>query len=143
MTDEQIDLVQESFAKVAPIADQAADLFYDRLFETAPEVRELFPTEMGEQKKKLMQMIGVAVQNLRNADVLVPAVQALGERHVDYNVKDEHYDSVGGALLWTLEQGLGDGYTPEVAEAWTTVYTVLADTMKAAARARVEVADSN
>ena len=106
MTDEQIDLVQESFAKVAPIADQAADLFYGRLFETAPEVRELFPTEMGEQKKKLMQMIGVAVQNLRNADVLVPAVQALGERHVDYNVKDEHYDSVGGALLWTLEQGL-------------------------------------
>lgn len=117
-----------------PIAEQASDLFYGRLFEIAPDVEPLFANAtMEEQKKKLMQTLGVAVAGLDNLDELTPALRALGERHVDYDVKNEHYQSVGAAFLWTLEQGLGDAYTEEVKEAWTVVYTTLAETMIKAA----------
>ena len=133
MTPEKVKLVQESFQKVAPIAGTAADIFYARLFETAPEVRPLFPADISGQKGKLMQMLGVAVNGLSDLQSIVPAVQDLGRRHVPYGVKDEHYDAVGAALLYTLEKGLGDAWTPEVADAWTETYGVLADTMKAAA----------
>lgn len=133
MTPEQITLVQDSFKKVAPIADTAADIFYDRLFEVAPQVRPLFPADMANQKKMLMQMLATAVAGLSNVESIVPAVQDLGRRHVNYGVKDEHYDIVGGALLYTLEKGLGEGWTPELAEAWTTVYTTVATVMKDAA----------
>lgn len=133
MTPTQIKLVQESFAKVVPIADTAADLFYDRLFEIAPEVRPLFPAELAEQKKKLMQMLSAAVGGLHKLDTILPAVEALGRRHVAYKVEPGHYDLVGAALLWTLEKGLAEGFTPEVKEAWTVVYDALAGVMKKAA----------
>lgn len=137
MTPEKIALVQDSFAKVAPIAETAADIFYDRLFEIAPEVRPLFPEVMTDQKKKLMQMLATAVNGLKDLDAIVPAVQALGARHQAYGVKEEHYDSVGAALLFTLGKGLGDAFTPEVEAAWTDTYGILAgvmiDAQKAAA----------
>lgn len=133
MTPEQVNLVQDSWAKVTPIAETAADLFYGRLFEIAPEVKPYFKGDMKEQGKKLMAMIGTAVNSLSNVEAVVPAIQEMGKRHVDYGVKPEDYDSVGAALLWTLEQGLGDDFTPETKEAWATVYGVVATTMKDAA----------
>lgn len=135
VTPEEVELVQSSWAKVEPIADTAANLFYGRLFEIAPETQQLFPAEMDDQKKKLMQTLAVCVNGLNDLGEIVPAVQALGKRHVDYKVADEHYDSVGAALLWTLEQGLGEDFTTETANAWTKVYGVLATTMKDAAAA--------
>ena len=133
MTPEQKTLVQESFGKVAPIADQAAALFYRRLFELDPGVKPLFKTDLDEQGRKLMQMIATAVNGLDDLEALVPAVQDLGRRHVAYGVKDEHYETVGTALIWTLEQGLGEDFTPETQAAWVTGYGVLATTMKDAA----------
>ncbi|MAO57400.1 MAG: hemin receptor [Rhodospirillaceae bacterium] len=133
MTPEQIALVQDSFKSVVPIADTAADIFYGRLFEVAPQLRPMFPQDMSEQKKKLMQMIGVAVNSLHQIETIVEPVQDLGRRHVGYGVKDEHYEIVGGALLWTLGQGLGDAFTPEVEEAWAEAYGLLATVMKEAA----------
>ena len=133
----QIELVQSTWAKCVPIAETAANLFYDKLFELDPSLRELFPEEMAEQKKKLMTMIGTAVNGLNNLAAIVPAVEDLGRRHVDYKVKTEHYDTVGQALLWTLGQGLGDAFTDEVKEAWAATYGVLASTMQEAA-AKVE-----
>lgn len=129
MTPEKIKLVQDSFQKVAPIADTAADIFYDRLFEIAPQVRSLFPAEMSDQKTKLMQMLGTAINGLTNLDAIIPAVQDLGRRHNDYNVKPEHYDIVGAALLYTLEKGLGDDWNDELKEAWTEVYGTVAKVM--------------
>jgi hemoglobin-like flavoprotein len=134
MTPQQVQLIKQSFAKVAPIADQAADLFYGRLFEIAPQVRPLFKGDIKAQGQKLMSTIALAVGSLDRLSELVPVVQDLGRRHAAYGVKDEHYDSVGQALLWTLDKGLGPDFTPEVKEAWTAVYMVLADTMKGAAR---------
>lgn len=132
ITPEQKKLVQSSWAQVVPIADTAAGLFYNRLFEIDPSLRPLFTSDINEQGRKLMQMIGTAVRGLDKLDEIVPAVQALGRRHVGYGVKDEHYDTVASALLWTLEKGLGDAYTPAVAEAWTSTYTLLAGVMKSA-----------
>ena len=133
VTAEDVTLVQSSWAKVAPIADTAADLFYGRLFEIDPPLKELFPEDMAAQKKNLMQTLAVCVNGLSDLGEIVPAVKALGQRHVGYKVKDEHYESVGAALLWSLSQGLGDDYTAETAEAWTKVYGVLSSTMKEAA----------
>ena len=127
-------LVQESFAVIAPIADDAAVLFYRRLFEIDPSLQGMFRGDMAEQRKKLMQMLTAAVKGLDRLDQLVPVVQELGRRHAAYGVLDAHYDTVGGALLWTLEMGLGAGFTPETREAWATVYGLLATTMKEAAR---------
>lgn len=135
MTPEQIELVQTTWAKVAPSATQVAVLFYDRLFEIAPEVKPLFKGDMTEQGQKLMQMLAVAVNGLPQLEQIVPAVQEMGVRHNDYGVAPEHYDSVGAALLWTLEQGLGDDFTPEVKAAWTDTYVTLATVMKDAAAA--------
>ena len=133
MTPEQITLVQTSFARVLPIADTAATLFYHRLFELAPDVRALFPEDMREQRRNLMQMLNVTVNGLSNLDRLVPMVEALGRRHVNYGVQQPHYQVVGAALLWTLAQGLGEHFTPDVADAWTIAYTLLAGTMQAGA----------
>lgn len=133
MTEEQVALVQGSWAKVAPSADSVAALFYDRLFEIAPEVKPLFKGDIAEQGRKLTQMLSVAVNGLSNLEKLVPAVQDMGVRHTGYGVEDKHYDSVGSALLWTLGQGLGDEFTPETEEAWTLTYTTLATVMKEAA----------
>ena len=137
MTPEQKRLVQTSFAKVAPIADAAAAMFYARLFEIDPALKPLFTTDITEQGRKLMRMLGMAVNGLDRLDALVPVVQQLGVRHKQYGVMDEHYDTVAAALLWTLERGLGPDFTPDVKEAWVAVYTVLASTMKQAAASAV------
>ena len=133
MTPEQKTLVQSSFAKVAPIAETAAALFYGKLFELDPDLKPLFKGDMTEQGKKLMKMIGTAVNGLDRLEEIVPVVQDLGKRHVDYGVKNKDYDTVGTALIWTLEQGLGEAFTPDVKGAWVAVYTILAVTMKNAA----------
>jgi len=132
----QIELVQASWRQVLPIADQAAALFYGRLFELDPSLKPMFRGDMKEQGRKLMSMIGFAVNALNRIENLLPGLRTLGERHGSYGVRDEHYDTVANALLWTLDKGLGAGFTTEVKEAWVTVYTVLADTMKAAAHAK-------
>ena len=129
MSPTQINLVQESFAKVAPISEQAATLFYDRLFEVAPTVKVMFPADMKEQRKKLMATLAVVVNGLSNLESVLPAASALAKRHVSYGARPEHYPVVGGALLWTLEKGLGDGWTPELADAWTAAYGTLSGYM--------------
>lgn len=133
MTPEKITLCRESWAKVEPIADDAAALFYQNLFEADPSLQSLFKGDMQEQGKKLMQMITAAVNLLDKLDELVPVVQNLGKRHLAYGVEPEHYDTVGAALLKTLSMGLGDAFTDEVEEAWTTAYGLLAGTMIEAA----------
>lgn len=129
MNNDQINLVQTSFAKVVPISETAAELFYGRLFEIAPEVRPLFKGDMKDQGKKLMATLNVAVQSLTDLPKLVPVLEKLAIGHVPYGVKAEHYDKVGAALLWTLEQGLGESWTSETAEAWTETYKIVASTM--------------
>ena len=132
MTPQQVTLVQNSWEQVMPIQDTAAGLFYQRLFETDPSLKDLFKGDMQVQGRKLMSMITVAVRNLQRLSEIVPAVRDLGRRHVGYGVKPADYATVGAALLWTLEQGLGDAFTPELKAAWTEVYGVLASTMQSA-----------
>jgi hemoglobin-like flavoprotein len=141
MTPNQVTLVQQSFAKVAPISEQAAVLFYDRLFEIAPSVKSMFPADMKEQRKKLMATLAVVVGGLGNLESVMPAASALAKRHVGYGAKPEHYPVVGGALLWTLEKGLGDGWTPEVADAWTAAYGTLSGFMIAEAYGSAQAAE--
>lgn len=135
MTPDQVILVQNSFALVEPIAPQAAAMFYDNLFKTDPSLRNLFRGDMAEQGGRLMSMIGSAVKMLGQQDKLIPVLQAMGRRHVGYGVTDAHYAPVGAALLLTLKQGLGDAFTPEVHEAWATLYGVISQTMQDAANA--------
>ncbi len=135
MTDDQKTIVRDTFAEVSPNAPAVAALFYQRLFELDPGLQRLFKGDMAAQGRKLMTMIGTAVANLRQIDTVVPAIQQLGQRHVGYGVKDADYETVGAALLWTLEQGLGDRFTAPVREAWTACYGTLASVMKDAARA--------
>ena len=141
MTPDQVKLVQESFSKVAPISEQAAVLFYDRLFEIAPSVKAMFPADMTEQRKKLMATLAVVVNGLANLDSVLPAASALARRHVSYGARAEHYPVVGGALLWTLEKGLGDAWTPEVAAAWTGAYGTLSGFMISEAYGRPQAAE--
>lgn len=133
MNSEQIDLVQTSFAKVAPIAPTAAGLFYGRLFETAPEVRPLFKGDMDEQGRKLMATLSAVVNGLREFAEIAPIAQKLAIRHVAFGVKAEHYAPVGAALIWTLEKGLGEDFTPAVKDAWSQAYAALSGVMMAAA----------
>jgi hemoglobin-like flavoprotein len=126
MTPEQKQLVQSSFAQVLPIAA----LFYGRLFEMNPELRHLFKSDLPEQGRKLMQMIGLVVKGLDRWETLAPALAELGKRHEGYGVRQQDYDTVGAALLWTLEQGLGAGFTPEVKAAWAAAYTWLEAAMQ-------------
>lgn len=135
MTPAQIDLIRTSWVAVEPIADTAAGLFYGRLFELDPAIERLFRrTDMAAQRKVLMQTLTVVVKSLDRLDQIVPAVQALGRRHAGYGVREEHYGTVGAALLWTLEQGLGDSFTDPVRAAWTEAYGTLAAVMIEAAR---------
>ena len=132
MEQKTITLVQESFEKVKPIAAQAAEIFYGKLFELDPALKPLFPNSeeaMKVQGNKLMTMLGAAVAGLTNLDALIPVLQGLGKRHVEYKVEASNYDTVGAALLDTLAVGLGDEFTLEVKEAWTAVYTTMATVM--------------
>ena len=134
MNPAQIQLVQTSFAKVAPIATVAADLFYARLFEIDPSLKPLFKGDLKRQGQMLMSMIASAVRGLSNPDGLIPVLRSLGQRHAAYGVTDAHYATVATALIWTLEQGLGADFTPEVRGAWVAAYELMADTMMQAAR---------
>src|SRR4029077_4512835 len=140
MTPKQVALVQDSFAKVALTSEAAAMLFYDRLFEIAPQTRAMFPDDMIEQRRQLMEMLARGGKGLGNLQQVLPAASALAKRHVGYGAKAEHYPVVGAALLWTLEKGLGDGWTPEVADAWGTTYGTLSGYMISQAYGRSQVA---
>ena len=135
MSPEQKNLVKTTWAMVVPIADTAAGLFYDRLFTVDATTRPMFKsTNMAEQRKKLMQALAFVINGLDQTEKLVPTIQTLGRNHVHYGVTDNHYDSVGSALLWTLEQGLKDAWTPPVKDAWVAAYTLVAGVMKDAAK---------
>jgi hemoglobin-like flavoprotein len=140
MNPQQIDLVRSSFALVKPIAPQAAALFYDNLFERDASLRSLFRGDMATQGERLMSMIGTAVGMLERPAALVPVLRMLGARHTGYGVKEHHYDTVGAALLKTLEQGLGDAFTAEVRAAWVALYGVVSTTMMAGASEAAAVA---
>ena len=129
MTPEQIALIQDSFRKVVPIKDRAAQLFYTRLFELDPSLKGLFPSDMTQQGRKLMAGMGVVVQGLSNLKAILPVVQELGRRHAGYGAEPQHYETVAAALLWALEQGLGKDFTEDTKQAWTTAYGLLASTM--------------
>ena len=143
MTPTEVGLIKASWAAVEPIADDAAGLFYGRLFELDPALQRLFRrTDMAAQRKVLMQTLAVVVKSLDRLEQIVPAVQALGRRHAGYGVRAEHYDTVGNALLWTLEQGLGEGFSPDVRAAWTQAYGTLATVMIDAAAADSQGAEA-
>jgi hemoglobin-like flavoprotein len=133
VTPQQIELVQASWKQVVPVAETAAQMFYGRLFFLDPSLRALFLGDMREQGRKVMAMLSYTVNGLTRLEVLLPAIRALGRRHATYGVRPEHYYTVGAALLWTLEQGLGAAFTPAVREAWVAAYGVLASTMRDAA----------
>ena len=133
MTPEELSLVQRSWRQVLPVAHTVAEMFYARLFTLDPSVQPLFKNDMREQRRKLWAISGATVRALARLDRIVPAVQDLGRRHAGYGVRDEHYATVGTALLWALEQGLGDAFTSEVKSAWTSAYGILAKTMQDAA----------
>jgi hemoglobin-like flavoprotein len=141
MTPDQVALVQQSFKKVAPIADQAAALFYDRLFETAPQLRSIFPSDMTEQRQKLMATLAVVVNGLDRLEAVLPAASELAKRHVKYGVAPDHYTIVGSALLWTLERGLGAAWTGDLAAAWGDAYGTLSGFMISEAYGRSEAAE--
>ncbi len=129
MTPDQIKLLKSSYAQVETIADAAADLFYGRLFEVAPAVKPLFKNDMKAQGRMLLSAIGLVVRGLENPEAIMPAVKSMGERHNRYGALPEHYPVVGECLLWTLEQGLGDSFTPELKQAWAEAYELLSGLM--------------
>jgi hemoglobin-like flavoprotein len=139
MTPKQVALVQDSFAKVALTSDATAVLFYDRLFDIAPQMKAMFPDDMIEQRRKLMATLAAVVKGLGNLEQVLPAASALAKRHVSYGAKARHYPVVGAALLWALEKGLVDGWTPEVADAWSTAYGTLSGYMISEAYGRGQV----
>ncbi len=134
MTPTQVAAVQSSFASIKPIADTAAALFYERLFAIAPEYRRMFTGDMARQGRMLMNMIGTAVNGLSAPETIVPAIKELGRRHSAYGVVEKDYQVVGGALLWTLERGLGVAFTAEVKQSWAAAYALLSSTMQEGAR---------
>lgn len=143
MNPEQIKLVQSTFADVRPIAAAAAESFYGRLFHLDPSLRPMFKGDMETQGRMLMTVLDSAVTGLSDLDAMLPVVRQMGARHEKYGVLDAHYETVGQALLWTLEQGLGDKFTPQVSQAWTTAYQLLASVMQMGAfKARTRQPDS-
>ena len=130
MTPEQVDLVQRSWRSVLPVGGTAAELFYGKLFSLDPSLQPLFKNDMGEQGRNLTAMISVAVGALSRPERITIALQQLGRRHAGYGVQQRHYELVGLALLWMLDQVLGEAFTPEVREAWSEVYALLSGTMQ-------------
>lgn len=137
----QVELVQKTFGDVAPISEQAAALFYGRLFEIAPEVKPMFKNDITEQGRKLMSTLAIVVRGLSDLPSILPAASNLAKKHVGYGVKAAHYEPVGAALLWTLEKGLGDKWTPDVASAWTEAYVTLSSYMISEAYGKAEAAE--
>lgn len=134
MNKTEIEVIRETWALVIPIADVAAELFYQRLFEIDPETKSLFAaTDMAEQNKNLIGALSLVVDKMDQLDTVIPVLQELGCNHVKYGVADRHYDSVGSALIWTLEQGLGEGFTDQARAAWTVAYALVSGPMRQAA----------
>jgi len=129
MNTEQFKLVQDSLIQVRPIADQVAESFYARLFEISPHLRKLFMGDMKRQGAMLMTSLELAVSGLDNMESILPAVQALGERHVSYGVKAEYYPLATDAFLWSLGHHLGDDFTPALREAWAKAFDALVEAM--------------
>lgn len=136
MKHQDVRRVQSSFASVTPMAPAVADMFYNRLFELDPSLKDLFDIDMEQQGAKLMKMIAIAVNGLDNLQATLSVVRALGERHATYGVKDTHYATMGEALIWTLETGLGDAFSQEDKQAWTEIYSTLASIMIEAANTK-------
>ena len=132
VTDEQKKLVQESFAKLVPVAEKAAEMFYERLFETTPELKALFPDDASDQKTKLVAMLKSAVRGLDHPEKLVPQLEELGRRHGGYGVSDADYDPFGGALLWMLKENLAENFTDDTQDAWIAVYELISGIMSKA-----------
>jgi len=133
MTPQQIVMIQATWTRVLPVADHAAELFYERLFELDPPVRHLFKGDKTEQGRKLIRAIGTVVNSLSRLDEILPAIEDLGRRHAAFGVEARHYEVVGAALIWTLEQTLGDAFSPATRDAWNITYSALANIMKGAA----------
>jgi hemoglobin-like flavoprotein len=140
MTPHQVRLVRNSFKKIEPIATQAGEDFYRRLFEVAPELRSMFPEDMNGQHAKLINVLGTVISNLymislpvttlQEAETFMPQVRSLGRRHSAYGVTDAHFDTLGQVLIWTLRKHVGEGFTDEVEEAWLTIFDLLSRVMK-------------
>ena len=130
VTSRQKTLVQESFSSIEPIFEDVTALFYRRVFELDPAARRLFPQDMSAQYRKVAHILTAAVKGLDHLDQLVPVLRDLGRRHAAYGVTQSHYDTGGAALLWTLEKGLGSAFTPELKDAWATVYALLVKVMQ-------------
>ena len=135
MTPDQVKRVQQSFEKVAPLGEKVPEIFYAHLFAIDPSLKPLFKGDMQAQGRKLLASLALVVRGLHAPETIVPAVEALGKRHVGYGVKAEDYDTVGKALLRTLADGLGKDFDAETSAAWTLAYNLLADVMKKAAYA--------
>lgn len=134
MSPEDKEILKTTWAMVAPIGDVAASLFYDKLFALDPSLQRMFAhADMKEQRRKLMQALAAVINGIDHLGALVPTLQHLGRNHVRYGVTDRHYDTVGAALLWTLEQGLKEAWTPVAKSAWTAAYTTVAAVMRGAA----------
>jgi len=130
MTPRQIDLIRTSWSAVEPISDDAARLFYDRLFESDPAIKRLFAkTDMQAQRGILMQTLTLLVSSLDDFELVVPVLEALGRVHAGYGVRQRHYDTVEAALLWALDRGLGEAFDDETADAWATAYSAVASVM--------------
>ena len=140
MTPEQVQIVKLTFAQAMSNKDKVGRMFYDRLFAVAPETKPLFKGDIDAQSRKLMDTLALAIGMLRDMPTLVTTLQALAKRHVAYGVRDEHYDTVGEVLLWTLEKGLGQAFTPDARTAWTTLYGTVAKTMRDAVKPAAAVA---
>jgi hemoglobin-like flavoprotein len=130
MTNHQVALVKSSW-KIFPFTNPVlvGDVFYSKLFATSPKLKRMFTISKEEQSKKFVEMLNILVGRLDRMEELTEEIRQLAIRHVSYGVKPEHYQSVGLALLWTLEQGLGKDWTKEVGDAWRACYQMLSKTM--------------
>jgi nitric oxide dioxygenase len=133
-------LVRTSFSLIVPIQDTVVSLFYDRLFDVAPELRPLFPDDLGGQKRKLIKLLTTCVGRLHDFSALAPGIWQLGARHAGYGAKPQDYATIGETLLWALARGLGVAFEPETRSAWGKVYELLARTMQAGAVTEHETA---
>jgi hemoglobin-like flavoprotein len=138
MDQAQRTLVRATFARIAPISDQAAAKLYENIFAIDPDLRRLFKVDIETQGKKIMAMIKTAIDSLDRLDEILPRVRELGRRHVGYGVEDRDYDTVGVALMKTLASALGDEFTPAARDAWAVCYQELTGEMKAGAAAEDE-----
>ena len=134
MTPEQVDLVRKSFDALWPVRRRLADLFYGRFFELAPDARALFSQDIARQQLKLMDMIAAIVGALDKREIFQSLISHSGRQHAQFGAKGSHFIAFGDALIWSLEQQFGAGFTPELKQAWITLYGAVQKEMISAAR---------